>query len=109
VVEIRWIKKMKITKSRLLQIIREEVELHEKNTFDISEEDLNAPSTEKPVPTDKNGNVKNPEDILKQAAGGKLEELDVEEDRLFGPKDPKGKRPIIEPENGRDKLEIKIR
>lgn len=31
---------MKITKSRLMQIIREEVELHEKNTFDISEEEL---------------------------------------------------------------------
>lgn len=100
---------MKITKSRLLQIIREEVELHERSTFDISEEDLNAPSTEEPVPTDEDGNVENPEDILKKAAGGKLEELDVEEDRLFGPKDPKGKRPIIEPENGRDKLEIKLR
>lgn len=101
---------MKITKSRLLQIIREEVELHEKNTFDISEEDLNAPSTENPVPTDENGNVKDPEGILNRAAGGKLEEVDVEEDRLFGPKDSKGQRPIIEPEkNGRDKLEIKIR
>ena len=28
---------MKITKSRLLQIIREEVELHEKNTFQLDE------------------------------------------------------------------------
>ena len=27
---IRWTKEMKITKARLLQIIREEVELHEK-------------------------------------------------------------------------------
>jgi hypothetical protein len=95
---------MKITKSRLLQIIREEVELHEKNTFDISGEDLNAPSTEKPVPTDENGNVKNPEGILQQAEDGKLEENDVEEDQII-----KKGNGVIEPKPNKDKLEIKIR
>ena len=31
---------MKITKSRLLQIIREEVEFHEQNNFELDEEEL---------------------------------------------------------------------
>ena len=52
---------MKINKSRLLQIIREEVELHEKNTLELDEvelkelEDLNAAATEQPVATNNNG------------------------------------------------------
>jgi hypothetical protein len=41
---IRWTKEMKITKERLLQIIREEVELHEKyveeNVLELDEEAL---------------------------------------------------------------------
>lgn len=94
---------MKITKSRLLQIIREEVELHEKNTFDISEEDLNAPSTEKPVPTDENGDVKEPQKVLDAAAANELEEADVEEDQLI-----KKGNGVIEPKP-KNKLEIKIR
>ena len=100
---------MKINKSRLLQIIREEVELHEKNTIELDEvelkelEDLNASATEKPVPTDKNGNVKNPKDVLNKAAAGELEEETTEEDLLINPKDKK----VVVPKH--DKLEIRIR
>jgi len=100
---------MKINKSRLLQIIREEVELHEKNTLELDEvelkelEDLNASATEKPVATDKNGNVKNPKDVLNKAAAGELEEEATEEDLLMNPKDKK----VVVPKH--NKLEIKIR
>jgi hypothetical protein len=91
---------MKITKSRLLQIIREEVELHEKKI-----EDLDAASTQEPVSTDKDGNVKNPKDILDQAAAGELEEETTEEDQILDPKNKK----VIEPPKKREKIEIKIR
>jgi hypothetical protein len=100
---------MKINKSRLLQIIREEVELHEKNTLELDEvelkelEDLNASATEEPVPTDKDGNVKNPKGVLKKAAAGELEEETTEEDLLMNPKDKK----VVVPKH--NKLEIKIR
>lgn len=102
---------MKITKSRLLQIIREEVELHEKNTFELDEaeleeiEDPNAPATEEPVATDKNGNVKNPNDILNMAAAGELEEETTEEDQII---DPRSKE-VVEPPRQHAKIEIKIR
>lgn len=95
---------MKITKSRLLQIIREEVELHEKNTFTLEESELEDASTEKPVPTDKNGDVKNPEGILNKAAKGELEEADVEEDQII-----KKGNGVIKPRRNQDRLEIKIR
>ena len=108
---------MKITKSRLLQIIREEVELHEKNTFIFEENDLGDVSTEEEADKNRDGKIsrKEADQIFKDEQeedeqAGNLEENDVEEDRLFGPKDSEGQRPIIEPEkNGRDKLEIKIR
>lgn len=102
---------MKITKSRLLQIIREEVELHEKNTFQLDEaeleeiEDPNAPATEEPVATDRNGNVKNPNDILNMAAAGELEEETTEEDQIIDPK----RKKVVEPLKQHEKLEIKIR
>jgi hypothetical protein len=106
---------MKITKSRLLQIIREEVELHEKNleenTFELDEvvlkeiEDPNAPATEEPVATDKNGNVKNPKHVLNQAAAGELEEEATEEDQII---DPRSKE-VVEPPKQHGKIEIKIR
>jgi hypothetical protein len=92
---------MKITKSRLLQIIREEVELHEKNS---QPEDLNDASTENPVETDKDGNVKNPKDVLKRAAGGELEEDTTAEDQII-----KKGNGVIKPKPNKDKLEIKIR
>lgn len=47
---IRWTKEMKITKARLLQIIREEVELHEKyveeNVLELDEEAIEELSKE---------------------------------------------------------------
>lgn len=92
---------MKITKSRLLQIIREEVELHEKNS---QPEDLNDASTENPVETDEDGNVKNPEDVLKRAEGGELEEDTTAEDQII-----KKGNGVIKPKPNKDKLEIKIR
>jgi hypothetical protein len=102
---------MKITKSRLLQIIREEVELHEKNTIEFDEnilkeiEDPNSASTQTPVETDKSGNVKDPKDVLDKAAAGELEEEATEEDLLINPKTKK----VIKPPKKNDKLEIKIR
>ena len=109
---------MKITKSRLLQIIREEVELHEKNTFELDEnelqkevEDPNSPLTTQEFETDKDGDLtkRSKQDALNKAISGNLEETDVEEDRLFGPKDSEGKRRIIQPEKNGRKIEIKIR
>jgi hypothetical protein len=170
---------MKITKSRLLQIIREEVELHEKNTFVFKEAELEAASAEDAdkdgdgqlskkekkkaiddeiAEDERVGNLEEKSKVIKAKTGKKTEkttpgaikvvkqqgfkgavkvfkdipgidspegmaasaervakekdikELDVEEDRLFGPKDSEGERPIIQPKNnGRDKLEIKIR
>ena len=100
---------MKINKSRLLQIIREEVELHEKNTFELDEvelkeiEDPNASATQKPVATDENGNVKNPEGVLNQAAAGELEEKTTAEDQIINPKD----KEVVVPKH--NKLEIRIR
>lgn len=100
---------MKINKSRLLQIIREEVELHEKNTLELDEvelkelEDLNASATEKPVATDKNGNVKNPGKIIAAAEAGKMEEDTTAEDQIINPKD----KEVVVPKH--NKLEIRIR
>jgi hypothetical protein len=49
-VSIRWAEEMKITKARLLQIIREEVELHEKyvdeNVLELDEDALEELSKE---------------------------------------------------------------
>ena len=108
---------MKISKTRLLQIIREEVELREKtieeNTFELDEvelkeiEDLNASATEKPVATDKNGNVKNPGKIIDDAADGKMEEETTAEDQII-----KKGNGVIKPkpnQTNRNNLEIKIR
>lgn len=73
---------MKITKARLLQIIREEVELHqeklEENTFVFEEEDLQAAITDKPLPTDEEGDIsnKNAKDVLDDASQGKMEEIE---------------------------------
>ena len=106
---------MKITKSRLLQIIREEVELHEKNleenTFELDEvvlkeiEDPNAPATKKPVATDENGNVENPKGVLDKAAAGELEEEATEEDQIIDPRS----KVVVEPPKQHGKIEIKIR
>lgn len=80
---------MKITKSRLLQIIREEVELHEKNTFELDEgflEELSDEEEKKAIDDEVAADEEagNLQDI-------ELEESDVEEDKLF---DPKTKKPL---------------
>lgn len=105
---------MKITKSRLLQIIREEVELHEKNTFELDEELIDTSA-------DKDGDNKlsksEKSDALRVAINQdkmknpeNVEECGMEqEDRIFGPKDKEGSRPIVQPEKNGGKLEIKIK
>lgn len=108
---------MKISKTRLLQIIREEVELHEKNTFELEEAELQE------ILTNEEQNKKTNRQIIDQAIAAdasvmssqentnseELEELELnkpkKEDRLFTHNDKK----IIEPNNKRRRLEIKIR
>jgi len=88
---------MKITKARLLQIIREEVELHEKyveeNVLELDEEALEELSKEQ-------GEKAIEKEIASDEAAGRLvakkkaetmEESDVEEDKLL---DPKTKKPV---------------
>ena len=80
---------MKITKARLLQIIREEVELHEKyveeDVIELDEETLEELS-------EKDG-IKAIEDEIDtdEDAGNLEEESDVEEDKLL---DPETKEPV---------------
>lgn len=95
---------MKINKSRLLQIIREEVELHEKST---SPEDLGAFSS-KSADKDSNGELsrKEAEDVIRDAIAGKMEEDATEEDQII----KKGDGVIQpKPDKNKDKLEIRIR
>ena len=77
---------MKIKKSRLLQIIREEVELHEKNTIEIDESALEELSKEEGDDII-DQEIKNDEEIgnLDEID---LEEYDVEEDQLLTKKKP---------------------
>lgn len=104
---------MRITKSRLLEIIREEVELHEnklqENTFIFEETDLTADKNGDGEISDREGGEAINKEIKADEAAGNIKEADVEEDRLFGPKDRKGNRRIVAEPNGRDRLEIKIR
>lgn len=108
---------MKITKSRLLEIIKEEVKLHQernKNSYTLDEESLmNILLSEK---ADKNGDgkisKKEAEAVFKKEkekdkeAGNLNEEgCDVEEDALFTTDKPHKK---IEPEHSR-KIEVKLR
>lgn len=81
---VGWTEKMKITKSRLLQIIREEVELHEKNleeNFIVIDEAALEELT-------KEDGKKAIEDEIES---DKMKQGDVEEDKLL---DPKTKKPI---------------
>ena len=96
---------MKISKSRLLQIIREEVELREKtieeNTFELDEEDLSDEEEKQAID----------DEIDIDKALGNLEEVELEEestqeDKLFTVKQPRKEIPA---KNDRNKLEIKIR
>lgn len=111
---------MRITKSRLLQIIREEVELHEKNTLELDESFL----SEEEKPTDKVTKKefnKAIEDDQKEvglepenSTKNELEESGVEEDALFTKKlrDPKTGKMInkkIEPKKPNGVLSVKIR
>lgn len=86
---IRWTEEMKITKARLLQIIREEVELHEKyveeNVLELDEEALEELSKEQ----GKNAIEDAIEDDKK--SGNLEEESGVEEDQLL---DPVTKKPV---------------
>ena len=95
---------MKITKSRLLQIIREEVELHEKNIFELDQEELEDISTEKEADTDGDGKISKPEAKAVIDAEAKEDKNTgnvririkgskkvTDEDKLF---DPKTKKPL---------------
>ena len=94
---------MKITKSRLLQIIREEVELHEKKWEENLLEFDDEISTEKPVDTNNNGKIDDSEadavfddQVNQDEASGILVRLRnntsvAREDKLF---DPQTKKPL---------------
>lgn len=85
---------MKISKTRLLQIIREEVELREKNTFELDEEDLSDKEEKKAID----------DEIRADKQAGNLEEEDTTaEDQIIDPKDKK----VIVPKH--NKLQVKIR
>ena len=103
---------MKITKSRLLQIIREEVELHEKymeeNFVELDEESLQDISSEEEADTNGDGNISKKEasKVFKKEQEadeevGNLDEINVEleeielpkEDKLFNPKTKKPIKP----------------
>jgi len=97
---------MKINKSRLLQIIREEVELHEKNTLELDESELGAFAD---ADSDEDGELSKKESdqaikvaIAADEKAGNLEEEGPQEDQLFTTKKP---HKLIAP----NKLEIRIR
>lgn len=101
---------MKITKSRLLEIIREEVELHEKNTFIFEETELQDSSAEEDADKDGDGELSDKErkkaiddEIRADRDAGNIKEADVEEDQLIKKGDG-----VIKPKKNK-KLEIKIR
>jgi hypothetical protein len=91
---------MKITQSRLLQIIREEVERHEKNTFTLDENFFQEEELTKKEKTDAIES-----EIAADEEAGNLDEIgleldrEVEEDRLFTKQRP---RKIIQPKNKND-------
>jgi hypothetical protein len=79
---------MKITKSRLLQIIREEVEFHEQNNFELDEEELSQL-------TDKEEKQAIEDEIASDEEMGNLDEFNVElEDMILTKKKP---HKVIEP------------
>ena len=88
---------MKISKSRLLQIIREEIELREKNTFELDEESLSELSNKEEKEAIEN------EIAADEEAGNlhdiELEEADVEEDILFTKQKP---HKVVEPKKQND-------
>lgn len=85
---------MKISKTRLLQIIREEVELREKNTYELDEEEL----------SDKQEKQAIDDEIRADKEAGNLEEEDTTaEDQIINPKD----KEVVVPKH--NKLEIRIR
>ena len=98
---------MKITKSRLLQIIREEVELHEKKMESKPPENLEDASSEQEADTDGDGELSKKEasNVIDAAVAGKMEEETTEEDQII---DPKSKK-VVDPPKQSGKIEIKIR
>jgi hypothetical protein len=94
---------MKITKSRLLQIIREEVELHEKNTLELDESFLGEEESDKVTKSEFHDAI---EDDQKQAGlkSEKLEDTTTSEDQII-----KKGNGVIKPKQNNGKLEIKIR
>ena len=97
---------MKITKSRLLQIIREEVDLHEKKIESKSPENLEDASTEKEADRDGDGKLskKEADKVLDDAIAGKMEEDTTSEDQII-----KKNNGVIKPKPNKERLEIKIR
>lgn len=97
---------MKITKSRLLQIIREEVELHEKNLESKSPENLEDASVEQEADRNGDGKLSDREakKVIDDAIAGKMEEDTTAEDQII-----KKGNGVIKPKPNKDKLEIKIR
>jgi hypothetical protein len=89
---------MKISKARLLQIIREEIELREKNTFELDEESLSELS-------DKEEKQAIEDEIDADEEAGNLRDIeleefhDVEEDILFTKQKP---HKIIQPKKQND-------
>jgi hypothetical protein len=99
---------MKINKTRLLQIIREEVELHEKNSQSTPSEDLGAVSSETSADINNDGKLSAEEanNVIDAAIAGKMEEDTTEEDQII----KKGDGVIQpKPDKNKDKLEIRIR
>lgn len=99
-VGIGWAKEMKITKARLLQIIREEVELHEKyveeSVIELDEETLEELSKEAGIKAIE-GEIDTDEE-----AGNLEQDSGVDEDRLF---DPKTGKPV-KPDDGTNQDDI---
>lgn len=93
---------MKITQSRLLQIIREEVERHEKNTFILDENFFQEEELTKKEKTDAIET-----EIAADEEAGNLDEIglelesEVEEDRLFTKEKP---HKIIQPKNKKNDI-----
>lgn len=94
---------MKINKSRLLQIIREEVELHEENTFELDESDLEEVDVSR---KQFSAAIDNDQEENGLAEFELEENGTTDEDRLFTKQKP---HKIIDPKNNREKLEIKLK
>lgn len=102
---------MKISKQRLLEIIREEIDNRKNNVFEFDEsllQELEDVSSDNEVPTDKTGKISKStakKVINKEAeSDGVLENVDdVEEDALFSKTKKAGKHVLIPSKNNKNK------